>query len=130
MEDRSSFVSGRVKGKTMDKGKVNPNAVTHERQGDGKTKSELYFKAEHKKTKADITGARGKVATKNSKTKYKQKDKVQIKKCKMQNSNPKTYTVGEQGTGRRLDTDKTEVDKYNDQTRSEGNTETKHTDTD
>ena len=33
----------------MDKGKVDPNAVTHEMQGYGETKSELYFKAEHKK---------------------------------------------------------------------------------
>ena len=53
-------MSGRVKGKTMDKGKVDPNAVTHERQGYGETKSELYFKAEDKKQKQTKQGQEAK----------------------------------------------------------------------
>ena len=58
---------------------LDPNAVTHERQGYGETTGELYFTAEHKKTKADKMGARGKVATKRQ-------DKVQRKTSKF-NSN-------------------------------------------
>ena len=48
----------------MDKGRVDPNAVTHERPGYGETKTSFILV---QKPKADKMGARGKVATKNSK---------------------------------------------------------------
>ena len=39
---------------------LDPNAVTHERQGYGETKSELYFKAEDKKQKQTKRGQEAK----------------------------------------------------------------------
>ena len=93
---------------------------------------------------------KGKVATKNSQSSSKkQQDKVQQKKakykskpkfkskCKMQKSK-KNHTKGNwETTGRDwLQTGpgtcmgQTGADKYNDRTRSEGNTQTEYTDTD
>ena len=72
----------------------------------GKQKASFILKLSTKKTKADKTGVRRKVATKNSKTKNspnstKFKSKAKFKsKGNMQNSNPKTHTGGEQGTDR------------------------------
>ena len=75
------------------KGKVDPNAVTQEGKDQGEQKANLYLtKAECKKPKADKTGARSKVATKeNSNTKYKSKIKVQLKHGKLKT---KTYQTG------------------------------------
>ena len=92
----SVMLSGRgfKRGKLW-KGKVDPNAVTQEGKDQGEQKANLYLtKAECKKPKADKTGARSKVATKeNSKTKYKSKIKVQLKHGKLKT---KTYQTGQE----------------------------------
>ena len=50
--DKNLILSGwGKKGKTMEKWKVDPNAVTHKRPGYGETKGELYLKADYKNQK-------------------------------------------------------------------------------
>ena len=73
-------------------------------------------------------------SNKNSKTKYKQKDKVHIKgKVQIKKYKTKTY---QEGTGNRQKHEQTwteawgDADRNNEQTRSEGKTQTKYADTD
>ena len=88
-----------VLGKTMEKGKVDPKAVTHERQGVEKQEASFYL------TKAESHKNQG-----NQSSNQKQSSKLKSKN---------TYRGGTRN--RREQGQKTEADKYSDQTGSEGN---------
>ena len=90
---RSGFLRG-----DYGKGKVDPNAVTHVRQGVEKQKASFYL------TKAERSEKARQSSKSNSSTKCKEKGKVQIRNqssnqtWKKQNSQSKTY---HEGTGNR-----------------------------